>query len=284
MARVVALFVALFAAVEGARIQKRRSSSLASCGGKGAGFAVASNETGISIVNGEPAKQCEWKWQVGLRSQKSLPASCGGMLISRDWVLTAAHCIGGGRINIVAGKYNLYSKDSSEQNRWSKDIIVHPSYSSSTMEWDMALIKLESPMEMSECVGSVCLPEQGADVAPGTNCFITGWGTLRSGGLFQPRQLQQGEVTILSNEACKKTDYSSDEIRPSMLCAQGRNANGIVDACQGDSGGPLVCESASGWTLYGATSWGYGCAGENLPGVWARVHEGLGWIDETMGN
>ena len=62
------------------------------------------------------------------------------------------------------------------------------------------------------------------------------------------------------------------------------HGNGLItDACQGDSGGPLVCESPDHtWSLYGATSWGTGCAGENHPGVWARVHTALDWIGMTM--
>jgi len=274
------------AGVDGARIARHRNPSVASCGGRGAGAGAARNGTNINIVNGEPAKQCDWKWQVGLRSSTLLPASCGGMLISNEWVLTAAHCVSnGGSVNIVAGKYNLYYRDSTEQSSWSKQVIRHPDYNSRTMVWDLALIQLQEPMEMTECVGTVCLPEQGGDVAPGTNCWITGWGTLSSGGLFQPLRLQEGEVRVLSNQECKDTSYPASEIDDSMLCAQGRTADGkIVDACQGDSGGPLVCQNAGSWTIFGATSWGYGCAGEEYPGVWARVHEGLDWIHATMGN
>merc|ERR1719454_718764 len=133
---------------------------------------------------------------------------------------------------------------------------------------------------MNGCVGTVCLPGAN-DVAPGSTCWITGWGTLSSGG-SSPNVLQEAAVQVLSNQECKDTGYSSSQITDSMLCAQGRNSNGgITDACQGDSGGPLVCQQGGQFVIQGATSWGYGCAGATAPGVWARVWNQLDWIQST---
>merc|ERR1712066_1042874 len=139
---------------------------------------------------------------------------------------------------------------------------------------------LESPMNMNGCVGTVCLPSR--DVRPGSTCWITGWGTLSEDGR-SPNRLQEAQVQVLSLQDCRNSGYPSREITNDMLCAQGRTSSGaVIDACQGDSGGPLVCESSGTWTVYGATSWGNGCARARYPGVWARVAHFTDWIEVSM--
>jgi len=267
---------AVLCATDGAR---NRAKSAASCGSKGRSMR---NGTHMQIVNGETADPCEWKWQAGLTSGR-MPF-CGGMLISADWVLTAAHCAETSNspgFDVVLGDYKPKQTSGKEQRRKAVQVIRHPGYNQNTMNWDLAMVKLSSPVSMSDCVGTVCLPS-GGDVSPGTSCWITGWGTLKSGG-SQPDVLQQTQVDIISNSDCVKSyDYTSNDITDTMICAQGTADGKIQDACQGDSGGPLVCQSSGVWTLYGATSWGYGCAGPSYPGIWARVHMGMSWINSVL--
>ena len=45
-----------------------------------------------------------------------------------------------------------------------------------------------------------------------------------------------------------------------------------------------MCESGGKWTLWGVTSWGYGCAQPNFPGIYARVSEYTNWINNLMRN
>src|SRR5690606_9579314 len=61
-------------------------------------LAAASDDDFIDdfIVNGIPATQGSWPWQVRILADTDDPKGfCGGSLIRPDWVLTAAHCLQG---------------------------------------------------------------------------------------------------------------------------------------------------------------------------------------------
>ena len=158
-------------------------------------------------------------------------------------------------------------------------IIMHESYHSPvSLAHDIALLKLKTPASLVQGVGLVCLPDLSNALVPDKRCYITGWGTLASGG-SQPDYLQEASVPIVSDVKCKSS-YGSNKIHESMICA-GLDAGG-VDACQGDSGGPMVCEFNGKWYLEGATSWGYGCAAPNYYGIYAKVRYLKNWVVDKM--
>ena len=157
---------------------------------------------------------------------------------------------------------------------------MHPDYHNpQRFSNDIALLKLATPAELGAAVGPVCLPDPSIPLPHSEHCWITGWGTLSSGGA-QPDVLMEATVPLVSDAACNAS-YPG-EIGDSMLCA-GLDQGG-VDACQGDSGGPLVCPVNGVWYLEGATSWGHGCAQPNKFGVYAKVRALMGWLEATMAN
>jgi len=253
------------------------------CGAKGPDdtpwTASPKGRWGAKIVNGQRATKCEWKWQASLRQGNF--AFCGGTLIDRKWVLSAAHCVPGLKPNaltVVLGDFDKSTTGNDEQEMTVKKIISHPKYNSDTMSHDFALIELNEKVTLGSCVGVACLPS--TPIQKDQVCYITGWGTLSSGG-DTPDVLQEAQVKTLDNDDCNSKNGG---ILDNMLCAQGRNKDGeVTDACQGDSGGPLVCADVDGtYSVHGATSWGFGCADANKPGVWARTTSVLDWIRHEM--
>uniref|UniRef100_A0A9J7ZT78 Transmembrane serine protease 5 n=1 Tax=Cyprinus carpio carpio TaxID=630221 RepID=A0A9J7ZT78_CYPCA len=150
-------------------------------------------------------------------------------------------------------------------------IIYNKNYNHRTHDNDIALVKLRAPLNFSDTIRPVCLPQYDYDLPGGTQCWISGW------GYTQP---DDAPVPLISTKKCNSSCMYNGEITPRMLCAG--YTEGKVDACQGDSGGPLVCQDENVWRLVGVVSWGTGCAEPNHPGVYTKVAEFLEWIYEII--
>merc|ERR1711981_64396 len=143
---------------------------------------------------------------------------------------------------------------------------------------DFIILKLSSTLTFNDNVGPACLPDP--DHAPdtkGQTCFVSGWGTLSSGG-SSPSSLQWVAVPTVTNQQCSQA-YSG--ITDSMICAG--LPEGGKDSCKGDSGGPFVCRDNGKAVLTGVVSFGIGCALPDYPGVYARTTAVLDWVKANMG-
>ncbi|XP_064100784.1 transmembrane protease serine 9-like [Macrobrachium nipponense] len=235
------------------------------------------------IVGGQPTTVHEYPWQVALTT--STRPFCGGSIISKQWILTAAHCVSGSSpsdFTVVIGEHDwsTTSETTSTERRQVSNIIVHSQYDSTTLDNDMALLKLSSPISfpLDNKIAPVCLPDPNNDYA-NVDAIVTGWGTTSSGG-SQPYELYEVTVPTMTNSKCSQA-YSG-EITSNMICA-GLDAGG-KDSCQGDSGGPMVTAGNAAQTFMiqiGVVSWGYGCAAAGNPGVYARVNNYLSWISSN---
>ena len=176
------------------------------------------------------------------------------------------------------GAHNKENDDiGTEQDIDVAQIISHENYKTPLADSnDIALLKLASPVNITEEVGLACLPNSSNSLVNKT-CWITGWGTLSSGG-DPPNVLHQASVPLVSHQRCEEAH--PDGIDDTMMCA-GPDGGG-VDACQGDSGGPLVCDFNGKWHLEGVTSFGEGCGEAGKFGVYAKVRVFMPWISARM--
>ena len=94
-------------------------------------------------------------------------------------------------------------------------VIVHNLYNDNDKDYDIAMVKLKNPVEFSDFIKTVCLPDVGANFATGKYCTVTGFGTLTQNGP-QARRLQQANVPLVDFNSCKKK-YSG--LTDRMLCA-----------------------------------------------------------------
>ncbi|CAG0887676.1 unnamed protein product [Darwinula stevensoni] len=117
---------------------------------------------------GKVAVPEEWPWQTAIYDDDAdvKDIICGGALIGRQWVLTAAHCVADddGTIRnvddffVYLGKQfrNISMDDDLVQRMKVTQIIVHDKYTG--WESDIALLKLHDSANLTKRVQLICLP------------------------------------------------------------------------------------------------------------------------------
>ncbi|XP_019741764.1 trypsin-3-like [Hippocampus comes] len=223
------------------------------------------------IVGGYECPRNSVPYQVSLFTGYNF---CGGVLLSPQWVLSAAHCRTKSNVEVRLGEHDIWEPEGPEQHIMSAKFIRHPDYNPRTQDSDIMLIKLSEPASLNNHVRPATLPSECA--TDGTMCHVSGWGSIRpsdEGSRF-PHTLQCLDVPLLSDDAC--FNAYPFQITDNMICAG--YLEGGKDSCQGDSGGPMTCEGV----LQGIVSWGKGCALRKKPGVYTKVCNYVTWIKKTM--
>ncbi|KAM4589440.1 transmembrane protease serine 13a [Fundulus diaphanus] len=232
------------------------------------------------IIGGTAAKPGQWPWQLSLQFKGS--HVCGGILISRDFVLTAAHCFPSAYQSAKDWKVygGIVSLDKLSEPYLVQKIILNNNYNNRNNDQDVALLKLTSPVSFNDNVRPACLPAAGQEFLQGTSCWTSGFGTTNAGSGVVSKDLMEVTVDIIGTETCNTPAVYGGVVTKHMICAG--KLQGGKDSCQGDSGGPLVCINDSRWYLVGITSWGAGCGMQNKPGVYTKVSSVLPWIYSKM--
>ncbi|MET7478888.1 serine protease [Streptomyces sp. NPDC005648] len=234
------------------------------------------------VVGGFPVDISQSPWTVALSSRDRFGGTragqfCGGVVVGRTTVLTAAHCMGetvlGGPpdrvrdLKVIAGRTDLLTPEGREIRV--RRVRVNPGYDSYSNAGDFAVLTLAEPLPQSSVITMAAAGDPAYE--PGMSATVYGWGDVTGGGDYA-HSLRAARVHVLPDAQCARAypgsadgTYAAD----SMLCAG--EAEGGRDACQGDSGGPLVAQGK----LIGLVSWGSGCGRAGDPGVYARVSKVL---------
>ncbi|QQC91781.1 serine protease [Streptomyces alfalfae] len=232
------------------------------------------------VIGGSPVQVSEHPWVVAIASRDRFGGTrsgqfCGGAVVSRTTVLTAAHCVDSGvlgvplsevrDLKVIAGRNDLRTSEGDEITV--SNVRTNPEYNSSTNSGDAALLTLAKPLPESYVI-----PVAGrgdAAYRAGTIAAVYGWGDTTGGGQYA-NSLHAAHVHVLADTVCEEAYPGSADgkyLAATMVCAGERQ--GGKDACQGDSGGPLVAQGR----LIGLVSWGSGCGRPGRPGVYTRASD-----------
>ena len=247
-----------------------------------------------NIAFGRPSLQGHWPWMALLGWKDSsgrLQWRCGGALIGRRHVLTAAHCVerAGGQLVVRVGEHDLTrTSDGRHQDLAVARAAVPPGRRGH--HDDIAVLTLTEPARLAEHVRPVCLPSStGDDPSVGDDVVVAGWGRVE---YSEPASdlLREAVQQVRRTDQCERAyrevpgfeDLYPGGFGASKICAMD-TTGGHQDSCRGDSGGPLVARAADGtYTAVGVVSLGMGCGNPDFASLYTRVSSYLHWIQKQM--
>lgn len=254
---------------------------LVACGGYDA---PQSADTSIKplVINGTPSKLGDRPYQVAMFTTSDTGKKtyfCGGTVISKKWILTAAHCVEDQavkRLGIHAGSLDR----TDGQEIAVKRFIMHSDYD--FPKNDIAVLELESDLKFNDSVSAATLPVKAierANAAPGSMQILSGWGVMMNGEEKKvPSQLLEAPLEVLTQEVCFRSFRSS--LNDDMMCGA-KTAKGQT-GCYGDSGGPFANRVKGQHFVFGIVS---SATREDCRGatVFTRVSAFQDWITKKTG-
>ncbi|KAL0850915.1 hypothetical protein ABMA28_006824 [Loxostege sticticalis] len=198
---------------------------------------------------------------------------CGGTIISRRAILTAAYCTIGAvpaRWRTRVGATNANSGGTVVNTQ---RIINHPSYNRNTRDHDIAIIRTNANLPNNNNVRAAYIPPPTYYLPDNTPVVATGWGrTAQNSHLSE--QLRSVQIWTINQALCRQRYAAIGRVvTDNMICTGWLNVGGR-DQCVGDEGGPLMHNNI----VVGVTSWRQVCGSQQYPGVNTRVPRYSAWI------
>ncbi|XP_049624917.1 granzyme B-like [Suncus etruscus] len=236
-------------------------------------FALSPRVEGGEIIGGHEARPHSRPYMAYLNTYNKNSGQmfqCGGFLIRKDVVLTAAHCHES-LINVTLGAHNIQQPEETWQKISVLKTILHPNFKYKKFSNDIMLLKLQRNARLTKEVGLLKLPDSQIQMRPGQVCSAAGWGKVKPKANLSDRLLEV-EMIVQENAKCKRR-YRNYNGTTQLCIGDPKERKGTL---MGDSGGPLVCNNVAQGII------SYGKKNGKPPRVCTRITNFLPWIKNTL--
>ncbi|XP_053689217.1 brachyurin-like [Sabethes cyaneus] len=234
------------------------------------------------ITNGWEAAPGQFPYQIAvLIAFSDGDGLCGGSVLTRNYILTAAHCVVNAQRGVaVIGAHDRTVNEASQQRiEFSiSGIRIHEGYTPTNTRNDVAVVRLNSVITFNERVQPVRIPAAGDNRQfAGSIGTVSGFGRWSDSSPNTAAILRYTSNPLLTEADClARWSHNTNVIQPQNICMSG---DGGRSACHGDSGGPMTIFENGNTVQVGIVSFGSsaGCS-IGMPSVYVRITHFRQWI------
>lgn len=195
---------------------------------------------------------------------------CGGAIVSKWHVVTAAHCVKEAQpryIKIVAGTADL---DAGGKSYDTFAVNVFRQFEFIKRSNDVALLTINGEFDLLKV--TVLRPSK-AILKENDPVTLIGFGAKKPHG-ESSRVLRYLNLSVFNQQTCRYAMRYTRNVTETMFCTFKRIGKGT---CHGDSGSPITRNNE----LVGLVSWGIPCA-VGFPDVHTRIAPYIDWIETVV--